>query len=121
MPEGQPAPASRPALPTIVRFAITGVGNSVVGFAVLLLVLHFGFSDIAANLTGFAAGLTVGFIANRQWTFAVEGRVSLGEVLRYLAGFTLAWMLNIAVVMIGIRAGHAARRSFTSPALRRIP
>ncbi len=111
MDEGPPssAPAGPPSLslPPIVRFAITGVGNSVVGFAVLLLALRFGFSDIAANLTGFAAGLLLGFIVNRQWTFAVEGRVNLGEVLRYLAGFALAWLLNIAVVMAGIRAGHA--------------
>jgi putative flippase GtrA len=111
MPEGSPAPdpAVRPALnlPPVLRFAITGVGNSVVGFAVLLLALRLGFTDIAANLTGFAAGLTVGFIANRHWTFAVEGQISAAEVLRYLAGFALAWCLNIAVVMIGIRAGHA--------------
>lgn len=111
MPEGSPAPdpAGRPALnlPPILRFAITGVGNSVVGFAVLLLGLRLGLSDVSANFTGFAAGLAVGFIANRQWTFAVKGRVSAAEVLRYLAGFALAWCLNIAVVMIGIRAGHA--------------
>jgi putative flippase GtrA len=111
MAEGPPAspPDGRPAfsLPPLVRFAITGVGNSVVGFAVLLLALKLGFSDIAANLTGFAAGLTLGFFANRQWTFAVEGRVSPGEVLRYLAGFAAAWLLNIAVVMAGIRAGYA--------------
>lgn len=111
MVEGPPSSApDRPAaasLPPIVRFAITGVGNTVVGFAVLLLALKLGFSDIAANLTGFAAGLTLGFVANRQWTFAVEGRVSLGEIVRYLTGFALAWSLNLAVVMAGIRAGYA--------------
>ncbi|OYU37209.1 GtrA family protein [Novosphingobium sp. PASSN1] len=111
MDEGPPSSApdrpSAAALPPIVRFAITGVGNSVVGFAVLLFALKLGFTDIAANLTGFAAGLTLGFVANRQWTFAVEGRVSLGEIVRYLTGFALAWSLNIAVVVAGIRAGYA--------------
>ncbi len=106
-PQGRPAHGLGPSLPPIVRFAITGAANSVVGFAVLLLALRFGFSDIAANLTGFAAGLTVGFVANRQWTFAVEGRVSLAEVMRYLLGFALAWCLNLGVVLIGIRAGYA--------------
>ena len=111
MPEGPTAspPDKRPAfrLPPIVRFAITGAANSVVGFSVLLLALRLGCSDIAANLTGFAAGLAVGFVANRQWTFAVEGRVSLAEVARYLMGFALAWTLNIAVVLAGMRAGYA--------------
>jgi putative flippase GtrA len=111
MPEGPPAspPDKRPVpgLPPIVRFAITGAANSVVGFSVLLAALRLGCGDIAANLTGFAAGLTVGFVANRQWTFAVEGRVSLAEVVRYLMGFALAWTLNIAVVMAGVRAGYA--------------
>ena len=53
MAEGSPAsdPAGRPALnlPPIIRFAITGVGNSVVGFAVLLFALKLGFTDLAAN------------------------------------------------------------------------
>ena len=111
MAEGPPVASSegRSALnlPPILRFAITGVANSVVGFSVLVLALRLGLSDIAANLTGFAAGLTVGFIANRKWTFGVEGRVNAGEIARYLAGFALAWSLNFGVVMIGIRAGHA--------------
>lgn len=103
------APRQRPALnlPPIVRFAITGVGNTVIGFAVLLGALRLGCTDIAANLIGFSAGLTIGFIANRQWTFAVDGKVSLGEIVRYLIGFALAWSLNITVVMAGIRAGYA--------------
>jgi putative flippase GtrA len=102
-------PAGRPGftLPPIARFAISGVGNSVVGFSVLLGALRLGFSDIAANFAGFAVGLTVGFVANRQWTFAVRGRVSLAEVARYLLGFGLAWSLNITVVMIGMHAGYA--------------
>jgi len=111
MPEVSPASGSdgrrAPMLPTILRFAITGVGNSVIGFAVLLLALRSGFGDIAANLTGFMVGLTVSFVANRQWTFAVRRRVRPSEIARYLAGFAAAWCLNIAVVTIGIRAGYA--------------
>ncbi len=111
MSEGPPAlpPNGRPAfvLPPIVRFAITGAANSVIGFAVLLFALRLGLSDIAANLTGFAVGLAVGFVANRQWTFAVEGRVSFAEVARYLLGFALAWSLNISVVLVGVRMGFA--------------
>ncbi len=94
-------------LPQIIRFAITGAANTVVGFSILLSALWLGFSDVLANLIGFSAGLALGFVANRQWTFAVKGRVRLAEVARYLAGFGLAWGLNISVVLIGVEAGMA--------------
>lgn len=106
-PAAPPDRRIRLILPPIVRFAITGAANSVVGFAVLLVALWLGYSDVAANFIGFAVGLTVGFFINRQWTFAVEGRVGLAEVMRYLLGFCLAWLLNITVVLIGIRLGFA--------------
>lgn len=94
-------------LPRIIRFAITGAANTVVGFSILLSALWLGFSDVLANLIGFSAGLALGFVANRQWTFAMQGRVRLAEVARYLVGFALAWGLNISVVLIGVEAGMA--------------
>lgn len=111
MAEDRPASPQikRPAfsLPQIARFAITGTANSVVGLFVLLAALRLGYSDVAANFIGFAVGLTLGFVWNRQWTFAVEGRVSPAEVLRYLLSFACAWLLNITVVLIGVGAGYA--------------
>lgn len=95
----------RAALGQLVRFAITGIGNTAIGFAVLLVALEAGFGDVAANLIGFGAGLAFGFAVNRRWTFALEGRISVAEVARYLAGFALAWCLNITVVLAGVNNG----------------
>ena len=96
-----------PDLPPILRFVITGAANSVFGFTIIMVALWFGLRDVLANLSGFAGGLLLGFVTNRYWTFEVRGRVRLAEVARYLAGFALAWSLNIAVVLAGIRAGFA--------------
>jgi hypothetical protein len=111
MPGGSNTPASirrfRTNLHPIIRFAITGVANTVVGFSVLLTALWLGFGDLQANLAGYAVGLLLGFVANRQWTFSVEGKVRFAEIGRYLIGFGFAWSLNFAVVVVGIRAGYA--------------
>lgn len=96
-----------PDLPPILRFVITGAANSAFGFAIILVALWFGLGDVLANLTGYAGGLLLGFVTNRYWTFEVRGPVRLAEVARYLAGFALAWSLNITVVLIGVSAGMA--------------
>lgn len=37
----------------------------------------------------------------------MKRKVNLAEIVRYLAGFGVAWGLNIAVVLIGVEAGMA--------------
>lgn len=89
------------------RFAAAGLLNTLIGFAAIVAALRLGFADIAANLIGFAVGLTAGFLVNRQWTFRAEGPARSSEVARYIAAFAVSWGLNIAVVLAGIRLGMA--------------
>lgn len=49
-------PVSSPAM-TLIRFALVGLLNTAVGFAVLLIALHMGAGDYGANAMGYAAGL----------------------------------------------------------------
>ena len=89
------------------RFAVAGLLNTLIGFAAIVSALQLGFPDIAANLIGFAVGLTAGFLINRQWTFRAAGRARSAEVARYIAAFAVSWGLNIGVVLLGIRLGMA--------------
>ncbi len=89
------------------RFAAAGVINTLIGFAAIVAALWLGFGDVAANLTGFAVGLTAGFLINRQWTFRATGPARSAEVVRYIAAFAVSWGLNIGVVLLGIRLGMA--------------
>lgn len=97
----------RPALAPVARFAAAGLLNTMVGFTGIVIALWLRFGDVPANLIGFAAGLSVGFIVNRKWTFRAEGQTNPAEIVRYLLAFGVSWGLNIAIVLMGIRLGMA--------------
>lgn len=97
----------RNALAPLVRFAIAGLLNTLVGLSVIIAALRFGFGDVPANLIGFAAGLLLGFIVNRRWTFRAQGQTNPAEIVRYLLAFGVSWGLNIAIVLLGVRLGMA--------------
>jgi putative flippase GtrA len=53
-----------------VKFGLVGVSNTLLAFAVYLLLLKvFGVWYIAASGIGFAVGAVNGFLLNRRWTF----------------------------------------------------
>lgn len=94
-------------LRTGFRFAVVGILNTAIGYTAIIAALFAGITDIAANAFGYAVGLCISFLANRQWTFNVSGPVNSGEVFRFLGLFAFSWSLNISVVAIGIYLGFA--------------
>jgi putative flippase GtrA len=94
-------------LRTVFRFSAIGIANTAIGYAVIITALFVGATDIFANAFGYAVGLCISFLANRRWTFNVEGRVDSGEFVRFLALFAFCWTLNITVISIGISVGFA--------------
>jgi len=89
-------------LARLLRFGLTGLANSAVGWAVIFGGLWAGLGDFAANAAGFGVGLVLSFTLNRRFTFGVTGAVGAGEVARFLAAFAVAYGANLAVL-------HAAR------------
>lgn len=82
-----------------LRFALVGVSNTVVGFAVIWLALRgFGFSDIAANATGYAVGFVWGFVLNRAWTFSHRGALH-ASFPRYVVVCLVAYAANLVVLL----------------------
>lgn len=80
------------------RFALVGVFNTVVGLTFIFAAKALlGWGDLAANAAGYAVGLAVSFLLNRNWTFRDRGRVS-PALLRFLAAFLLAYLANLATV-----------------------
>jgi putative flippase GtrA len=86
-------------LARLLRFLLTGLANSAVGWAVIFGGLWAGMSGLAANAAGYAVGLVVSFTLNRQFVFGARGAVSLGEVARFLAAFAVAYGANVAVLL----------------------
>jgi putative flippase GtrA len=90
----QPAPTSRAwtgqarrrLIIQFAKFAIVGVSNTLITFAVYTLLLKgFGVWYLAASAIGFIAGAVNGFLLNRRWTF----RGHVGDALTPVRWFVV--------------------------------
>ena len=86
-------------LARLLRFGLTGLANSAVGWAVIFGGLWAGMSGLAANAAGYAVGLLLSFTLNRRFVFGVTGAVSVREVAKFVAAFAVAYGVNVAVLM----------------------
>lgn len=83
-----------------VKFAIVGVLNTAVTFAVFnLTALGLGLPPLWANAIGWAAGFANSFAWNRRWTFADRKAGSLsGTLARFAAANLLALGVSTLIV-----------------------
>ncbi|KRB31284.1 polysaccharide synthesis protein GtrA [Mesorhizobium sp. Root695] len=100
----------RSALPSdfsrMLRFGAVGLLNTALGYTLILVGLALGLGDIASNAAGYAAGLTLGFFLNRQWTFSRAGGFRPGAIVRYAITFLIAYGANLGVVVTAMSAGY---------------
>lgn len=90
-----------PALAAL-RYSITGVLNTFVGFGVIALARGaLGWSEYTANALGYAVGLCVGFVANRQWSFQDSGSPAVTFAL-YCLAFACCYLLNVGVLWFAL-------------------
>lgn len=89
----------RPDRARLFRFVMVGALNTLIGYAAILTALWIGWNDAPANFAGFAVGLGIGFLLNRNWTFATDGSFRRGVVLRYMLVFVISYAANLALVL----------------------
>lgn len=90
----------------IARFAMAGLANTLTGLAVIFgckSLLRFG--DVAANFVGYAAGILLGFLLNKRWTFRHHGHWGTAFA-RYLVVLAAAYLINLAAVIYLIDGLH---------------
>lgn len=83
----------------VAAFSLTGVANTVVGVALIVLCGMWGFGPIVANVVGYAGGLLLSFTLNSRVTFRNRSRDGR-TVARFLAAFAVAFALNLAIVAL---------------------
>jgi putative flippase GtrA len=83
----------------LLRFGLVGLLNTALGYSVILAALWLGYGDVLSNLTGYAAGLIVGFVLNSRWTFGKSTDFRLAVVARYAGAFLIAYGVNLGVVL----------------------
>ncbi len=83
-----------------IRYIIVGVLNTLLGYLVIFSCMYLvGMSPEASNMTGYAVGLVVSYVLNRNYTFnSTQERRK--EVIRFVAVFAVAYGLNFATLLI---------------------
>lgn len=103
---------------SLLRFAITGVLNTMVGLGTIYALKWFwAVADTPANAVGYIVGVTFSLVVNSRWTF--QSRESLLTIApRYLAVILVAYFVNLGCVQLCI---HAQVNSYLAHALGTIP
>lgn len=90
----------------VLRFALVGVANTALGYAVIFGCMYgLGWGALASNVAGYAVGLVVSFTLNRRFTFRSEGKAR-AELLRFICIFAVAWSANFAVLIVLLNVVH---------------
>lgn len=83
----------------VFAFGLVGVGNGVVTYLLIVLMLrHSQWPEAGINFIAYLAGLAHGYAWNRRWTFRFRGHW-LGSGLRYALSFAIAYVANLALVL----------------------
>lgn len=86
----------------MLAFGMVGVINTLVGYSVIYAcMLGLGMGAVASNVAGYAVGLCCSFVLNRRLTFRSGGSAQ-GEVVRFLATFVIAYLVNLGVLLLSI-------------------
>ena len=86
------------------KYSLSGVVNTVIGYAVIFACMHFGFGPTASNVIGYAVGCFLSFAQSRYWVFRSSGTLG-ADAARFLPMFLLAYAVNFAVLQVALALG----------------
>lgn len=84
----------------IFKYAVAGVINTCVGYAVFFVLLRWiGFGPAISNTIGYAVALLVAFLLNKYFVFS-KSKARGSAVGRFAVSFCVAFLLNQFVLLI---------------------
>lgn len=83
----------------MMRFAISGGLNTLVGFGIIFALMSVGVHPILANIIGYAVGFIQSFFFSKKFVFRSNGKIG-EEGLRFLYLFIVCFLLNLAVLKV---------------------
>lgn len=104
--ETRPAKAGGSFIRQALRYGFVGIGNTVVGYGLILTLHAAGFSVFVANVVGFGTGLVMSYLANRVWTFGQSG-LGARSVPAFAAVVAAAFLLNYLALLALLHLGWA--------------
>ena len=90
------------------RYLGSGALNTIVGFAVIFLLMAVDVSPVVANIAGYAVGLMLGFTLSRSFVFRSDGHF-LSEGGRYIICFFVSFSINLLVLTYALDSLHLGR------------
>jgi putative flippase GtrA len=85
-----------------LRFAGVGAVNTAIGFGVICAAMAWLHASPAlANVLGYAIGLTISFMLNRNWTFGSRQKFRR-QLPKYLLVTAVCYLVNLKLVMTAI-------------------
>lgn len=89
----------------VAKFALFGVINTGVDFAVfMLLVYGMGIGTAWAQTVSYGCGVVSSYLLNRRWTFGSAGRGNWAEFMRF-AAVNAASFAAATAVLLGLQTG----------------
>jgi len=83
----------------MLRFALSGGLNTLVGFGIIFVLMSAGVHPILANIIGYTVGFIQSFFFSKKFVFRSNGKLG-AEGLRYLYLFIACFLLNLAVLKV---------------------
>lgn len=83
----------------LFKYGCIGLATNACGYLLYLWVTWLGAPPKIVMTLLYLAGATLGFLGNRQLTFAHQGNV-MSASLRYMLAHTVGYFLNLAILLI---------------------
>jgi putative flippase GtrA len=88
----------------VAKYSVSGLVNTVIGYAIISACMAIGLSPMLSNILGFAVGFVTSFLQSRYWVFRSRGRVS-DDAPRFVLAFLVAFAVNLLVLHLLLGLG----------------
>ena len=92
------------------KFIMVGLINTAIDLCLYILLTRFVpmFSEapVTAKFVSFMAGTVSSFVLNRQWTFAIETRLTWAEIARFYTAVSAALIVNVGLMYFFVNVIH---------------
>ncbi|PIC05200.1 GtrA family protein [Anoxybacillus flavithermus] len=99
----------------LVRFAVVGIGNTLVDFVVFFFLASIGVPYVFSQVCSYTAGMMNSYVWNRTWTFQVRKKASVQEFLQFI--FINLVSLSTTIVLLYLLHKLAEMQLFSSKAV----
>ena len=93
---------NRVELGYLIRYALAGGLNAIVGLGSIFLLMHLGLAPLVANILGYAISIVVAFTTARFFFFRSKGKTQ-HDGAKYIASFLLSFGANLAALQISLK------------------